>query len=345
MIPISKRRLIAEGEKQDGVLLAWPHAGTDWAGQLQVAQQTFAEIIRAITRFETVVLIVPSIEATLPQLAAYNIDLNSISCYELPCNDTWARDFGPLAIETEQGIELQNFIFNGWGNKFCANLDNRLTQGLSSLGAFGHTDLNTVDLVLEGGSIESDGNGTLMTTENCLLEKNRNPQLSRQEIAGRLKEVLGVQRVLWLKVEALKGDDTDSHIDTLARFATADTIVFQGCDDPEDPNFSTLAKLREQLSRLRCNNGGPYRLLELPWPQACYDAQHNRLPATYANFLIINQAVLVPTYADPADSAALISVGKAFPDRAIIPIDCRALIEQHGSLHCITMQLPKGVLP
>jgi agmatine deiminase len=339
------RILPAEWEEQDAVLLAWPHEGTDWAAQRERAQQNFCNIIRAISRVEKVLLIVPDIEKVLLQLKAAAINLAQVRLYELPCNDTWARDFGPLTVRTDHGPRLLDFTFNGWGNKFSADLDNRLTTKLAAAGAFGETMFSSIELVLEGGSLESDGLGTLLTTSDCLLEKNRNPHLSQSQIEEELKLQFGASQVLWLDHGALRGDDTDSHIDTLARFAPNQTILFQGCNDPTDEHYQELSAMRKQLSNFLTLCGKGYRLLELPWPQARYDSNKNRLPATYANFLIINGAVLVPTYNDPADPVALNIIARAFPHREIIPIDCRTLIEQHGSLHCVTMQLPKGVLP
>ncbi len=340
----STRSLPAEWEAQDAVMLAWPHEQTDWLERLGEAQQTFAEIIRAISRFEPVLLIVPNKTQVLQQLQAANIDFDQVRLYELPSNDTWSRDFGPLTVRTDQGLKLLDFVFNGWGHKFHADLDNQLSAKLLAAGAFGVTSFVSSELVLEGGSIESDGSGTLLTTRDCLLEKNRNPHLSPGQIEEKLKFLFGAEQILWLEHGALKGDDTDSHIDTLARFAPESTIIFQGCSDPTDEHYPELSAMHEQLASFTDSTGNNYRLLELPWPQACYDNQGNRLPATYANFLIINGAVLVPTYNDPADPVALEVVAQAFPQREIVPVDCRALIEQHGSLHCVTMQLPKGVL-
>ncbi len=339
------RRLPAEWEAQDAVLLAWPHELTDWANQLAEAQKTYCDIIHAISRFEQVILIVADKAQVLKQLQNRGLNLARVHLYELPCNDTWARDFGPLTVQTKQGLLLLDFVFNGWGNKFKADLDTKLTVGLAAAGAFGLTRFLASELVLEGGALESDGAGTLLTTSQCLLEKNRNPHLSRSQLEIELKGLFGAEQVLWLDQGSLQGDDTDSHIDTLARFAPNGTIVFQGCDDPNDDHFQELSAMRDQLASFATCNGSCYRLLELPWPQACYDSEGDRLPATYANFLIINGAVLVPSYNDPADPAARAVIAQAFSDREIIPIDCRVLIEQHGSLHCVTMQLPKGVLP
>jgi len=339
------RRLPAEWEPQSGVLLAWPHEQTDWANQLAAVRQTFCAIIQAISQFEKVILVVDNRLETEDYFAEHEIKLERIIFFELPCNDTWARDFGPLCVHEGGQPLLLDFIFNGWGKKFAATQDNRLTRSLHAAGAFGTTACHTLPLVLEGGSIESDGLGNLLTTSACLLEKNRNPELGQQAIEMHLRELFGARQILWLDHGALQGDDTDSHIDTLVRMAPNNCLIYQGCDDPGDEHFHPLAQMRRQLESFRNLQGQPFRLLELPWPQACYDANGARLPATYANFLVINQAVLVPVYADPADAQALEIIKSTFAGREIIPIDCRSLIQQHGSLHCVTMQLPAGVLP
>ncbi len=223
--------------------------------------------------------------------------------------------------------------------------DNQVTRRLFEAGTFGEVERRIPGLILEGGSIESDGDGTLLTTSACLLSPNRNPHLGRAGIEVELHRWLGADHILWLEHGALAGDDTDSHIDTLARLCPDDTILYVACPDQTDQHYEALAGMEEELLALRTRDGRPFRLLALPWPRACHDRAGERLPATYANFLIINGAVLVPTYADSADADALRIVGEAFPGRRIIGIDCRPLILQHGSLHCVTMQLPKGVLP
>lgn len=314
------KRWPAEWEPQDAVLLAWPHEHTDWAPILAQAQRTFTDIAQAIERFEPVIRIHPG-------------------SWDIPTNDTWARDFGAITIEEAGKPLLLDFTFNGWGGKFPAEKDNAVTRTLHELGAFGNTSLRILDFILEGGSIESDGAGTLLTTTRCLLNPNRNPHCSKTQIEERLKAELGVETILWLEHGALAGDDTDAHIDTLARLCPDRTIIYVACDDPDDEHFEELKAMEQELMRFP-----GYRLLPLPWPSAKYDDAGERLPATYANYLVINGAVLVPTYNDPADSAALEVIEKAFPDREIIGIDCSTLILQHGSLHCVTMQIPKGVL-
>ncbi|MCF7817774.1 MAG: agmatine deiminase family protein [Kiritimatiellales bacterium] len=314
------KRLPAEWEPQDAVLLVWPHANTDWAYCLDEAQHVLGEIETAIRRFERVVMV------------------RADAC-AIPSNDIWARDFGPITIKEDGQPVLLDFTFNGWGGKFEAKLDNAITGLLHRRGEFGETPLRTVPLILEGGSIESDGAGTILTTEECLLNPNRNPQFSKEQIEKKLKAEFGANTILWLKHGHMAGDDTDAHIDTLARLCPDRTIVYVACDDPADEHYDDLKAMERELQAF-----DGYRLLPLPWPGAKYDTDGERLPATYANYLVINGAVLVPTYNDPKDFQALEVIEKAFPDREIIGIDCSTLIRQHGSLHCVTMQIPNGVL-
>ncbi|WP_429886276.1 agmatine deiminase family protein [Geoalkalibacter halelectricus] len=337
-------RLPAEWEEQDAVLLAWPHQDSDWAPLLERVSPVFTEIALRIADYESVVIVAPDLTPVRQALTTAGADLERFRLVRCPTNDTWARDFGPITVEEQGRPRLLDFGFNGWGLKFAANLDNQVTRRLRGAGVFGAVPLHTPGLILEGGSIESDGRGTLLTTSECLLNPNRNPHLDQSGLERELGELLGTKHFLWLNNGYLAGDDTDSHIDTLARLAPADTILYVACDDAEDEHFAALAAMRAELEAFRTPQGQPYRLLPLPWPRAHHDEAGERLPATYANFLVINQAVLVPTYGDPQDADALAVVGEAFPDRAIIGIDCSALILQHGSLHCVTMQLPKGVL-
>jgi len=339
---ITSRRLPAEWEEQDGVLLAWPHADTDWSPTLELVEPVFAEIIAAISRFEQVILIAPEDETVTTSLLNAGANLHHINFVNLPINDTWARDFGPITVFEDNVPILLDFGFNGWGLKFPANHDNRINRLLAETGLF-KSSYAVMPLILEGGSIESDGAGTLLVTSECLLDPNRNPHLTRESIETALQNLLGVKRFLWLNHGYLAGDDTDSHVDTLARLCPNDTILYVACDDPADEHFEELAAMKRELESFRTAENSPYRLLPLPLPSACYGAESERLPATYANYLVINAAVLVPTYRDESDDLALATVKEAFPDREIIGIDCRDIILQHGSLHCLTMQLPKGV--
>jgi Peptidylarginine deiminase and related enzymes len=338
------RRLPAEWEPQDGVLLAWPHADSDWYDSLADVVPVFVRIAAAISRFERLLIVAPEIAPVREQMHAAGVDTARAAFFPVATNDTWARDFGPVTVLESQGPVLLDFGFNGWGLKFAADLDNQVTANLSRFGAFGRCARHVPGLILEGGSIESDGAGTLLTSASCLLSPNRNPHLNRREIEHELASLLGASRLLWLENGYLAGDDTDAHIDTLARFCTTDTIAYVRCDDPADEHFAALAAMEAELRAFRTPAGRPYRLIPLPWPTACHGNDGRRLPATYANFLIINSAVLVPTYAVAQDAAALAALACAFPDREIISIDCRPLIAQHGSLHCVTMQIPQGTL-
>lgn len=337
-------RLPAEWEAQDGVLLAWPHTATDWAPLLAEVEPVFARLALEIGRRERVLVVAPQVEPVRAALALAGVDLARVTLVELPTNDTWSRDFGPLTVFEGDRPVLLDFGFNGWGLKFACDQDNQVTRRLAGQGLWGVCPCRSVGLVFEGGSIESDGNGTLLTTAECLLGPNRNPHLDRQTLEAELLRIFGAKRLLWLEHGYLAGDDTDAHVDTLARLCPDDTIVYVACDDPADEHYPELQKMAAELQAFRTLAGQPYRLLPLPWPQARFDANGERLPATYANYLVINGAVLVPTYNDPADEQALAVIGLAFPDREVVGIDCSALIYQHGSLHCVTMQLPKGVL-
>lgn len=340
---INSCRLPAEWEHQDGVLLAWPHPGTDWEPVLHLVEPVFASIIAAISRFERVILITPDTDGIRESLAAADTDLARVAFVDIPINDTWARDFGPVTIY-EDGKPLHlDFGFNGWGGKFPAELDNLINRNLRDMGIL-QGELHSLPLLLEGGSIESDGNGTLLTTSHCLLNPNRNHHLNRDQVEQQLAAELGVDRFLWLEHGYLAGDDTDAHIDTLARLCPDDTILYVACDDPSDEHFQELTAMKGELEMFRTRGGNPYRLLPLPLPAPCYGLEGERIPLTYANFLIINASVLVPTYNDPHDDIALTTVREAFPDREIIGINCLPVVLQHGSLHCLTMQLPKGTL-
>ncbi len=335
-----------EWAEQSAVQITWPHAHGDWGWILESAEDNFARIAREICRRQTLLIACHDdrqLSSIQQRLEHMGVDMRRIRCHVVPSNDTWARDHGPITVLSDGQPKLLNFRFNGWGGKYAHDLDDVITRRLHDLGAYGDNAIEDVDMVLEGGGIEVNGEGCLLTTESCLLAPTRNPQLDRQQIEDRLRQLLGVHTIHWLKHGQLAGDDTDGHIDTLARFAAADTIVFQDCNDVDDAHFDDIEQMERELLALRRPNGQPYRLLGLPWPGAKVDAG-KRLPATYANFLIINDAVLVPTYADPADELALQVMREAFPDREIVGVDCRALIRQFGSLHCVTMQLPAGVV-
>ncbi len=333
------RRLPAEWEPQQFVQLTFPHAGTDWAPMLEAALACFAEIAAVISRFEPVLIVCQDKASLQPLLTG--ADFSRIRYAEgIPSNDTWARDHGGITIIENGELVILDFVFNGWGLKFPANHDNLITCRLARQGVFGSARIRHGSMVLEGGGIESDGQGTLMVTSECLLSPNRNPHLSRRQTENMLKRLFGLQQILWLDYGYLAGDDTDSHIDTLARFCSSDTIAYVQCNNPDDEHYPALQAMERQLAAFRTLQGQPYRLTPLPLPSPCFAEDGHRLPATYANFLIINGAVLVPTYNVPEDEQALSRLANCFPDRDIIGVPCRTLIEQHGSLHCVTMQYP-----
>ncbi|MEI6411593.1 MAG: agmatine deiminase family protein [Bacteroidota bacterium] len=331
----------AEWSPQSAVQLTFPHADTDWADVLDEVLPCFVQIAETISRFQPVLVVCRDIETVKSLLT--NAKQEHLIFAECDSNDTWARDHGGITIlENGQPVVL-DFVFNGWGLKFPAFKDNLITGVLSRQGVI-KAPLRPGGLALEGGGIESNGAGILMTTAECMLSPNRNPHLSKEAIDQQLKNLFGVEKVLWLHHGYLAGDDTDSHIDTLARFCHKNTIAYVRCDDPSDEHFDALQKMEMELLAARNLEGEPFELIALPWPDACFDTEGQRLPATYANFLIINGAVLVPTYSVKQDAAALDIIKGIFPDHEVIGIDCRALILQHGSLHCVTMQYPIGVI-
>jgi len=322
-------RLPAEWEPQEGVQLTWPHARTDWAPMLDEITAVYHQMTREIAERERLMVVAP-------EDAAY--DMLRIVC---DTNDTWARDHGFISLVDDQGHRrLLDYCFNGWGEKFPAVLDNAINRRLYDLGEITGEYVDCLDFVLEGGSIESDGKGTVFTTSSCLLAPHRNQPLTKAQIEERLKHDLCAERILWIDYGHLTGDDTDGHIDTLVRICPDDTILYVGCDDPEDEQYEDLRRMEAQLTTFRTLDGRPYRLKKLPLPRPIYE-DNDRLPATYANFLVINGAVLCPTYGQSdLDDEALHTIGEAFPGRDIIGIDCRPVICQHGSLHCCTMQYP-----
>lgn len=334
--------LPAEWAEQDFVQLTFPHENSDWASMLNEVNPCFVEIVCTIANYENVLIVCADIIETkkffTPEIPS------TIRFVELPSNDTWARDHGGITVFRDNKPVICDFGFNGWGLKYAANFDNQLTRKLYDKKVFNplYQYQNCLNFVLEGGSIESDGQGTLLTNTQCLLAPNRNDK-SKTAIEQDLKQYFGLERVLWLNHGYLAGDDTDSHIDTLARFCNEETIAYVQCNDKTDEHFDELKKMEDELHLFTTKDGKPYQLIPLPMADAEYDEKGNRLPATYANFLIVNGAVLVPIYNSPKDETAIRQLRSAFPDRDIVPINCLALIQQHGSLHCVTMQYPKTV--
>lgn len=345
--------LPSEWHKQVAVQLTWPHAKTDWAPYLEDIVRMEVRMADEITKREELVVATPEKDAVKELLSTQLTEqqLSRVRIVEMPTDDTWARDHGAITLlpRIEDGEKtgkniLLDFCFNGWGKKFPADNDNRITQNLNSSGVFEnyyeYVMRDHLDFVLEGGSIESDGKGTVFTTSQCLMAPNRNQPLTKKEIEEYLKKTLCAEQIVWLDYGNLIGDDTDGHIDTIVRIAPNDTILYVKCDDKNDEQFKDFNALEKQLQSLRTKEGKPYRLLPLPMPKAMYD-DGDRLPATYANFLIINGAVLVPTYNQPdLDKKSLDIIQQAFPDREIIDIDAQVAVRQHGSLHCLTMQFP-----
>ena len=331
---------------QQAVLLTWPHPESDWQPILDRVEPVFVAIGRAVSQHEELIVSCLNdahMEHVEKLLKHGGADMDKVSLFPVPSNDSWVRDHGPITVMRNGQRILLDYQFNGWGNKYEAGLDNRLSIRLHEMGAFHGLPMETQALILEGGSIEVDSRGTLLTTTECLLSPERNPQYSRTEIEELLKGQLGVERILWLEHGQLIGDDTDGHVDTLARFCDDRTIAYVSCDDELDLHFASLKAMEQELKQLTDAEGSPYRLVPLPLPAAQYDDDGQRLPATYANFLIINDAVLLPTYADPLDAIAIERLAECFPEREIIAIDARALIHQFGSIHCVTMQLPAAM--
>ena len=343
-MPQTSLRFPAEWEPQSAILIAWPNADTDWAERLAEVEDTYIALVAAIVRFQRVVICVADDDVETyaeMRLRSNRVDMERVRFVTVPYDDTWLRDSGPITLRGGGGFRLLDFRFTGWGGKFEASRDDLLVERLSGMGIFSKNARQSIDFALEGGAIDTDGAGTLLTTWQCLHE--RHPDASREALTAKLAGWLHQDRVLWLDHGYLEGDDTDAHVDTLARFAAPDAIVFQACDDPGDGHFAELQAMAAELAALRTVDGRPYRLFPLPWPQPILD-QGRRLAASYANFLIVNGAVLMPAYGDPADAQAAVIMQQAFPDREIVQVPCRPLIWQNGSLHCLTMQLPAGLV-
>jgi agmatine/peptidylarginine deiminase len=334
-------RFPAEWEKQSAVLIAWPHKTGDFSNNLESVEQSYSVIADTITQYQRLIIICRDDihQQHIKTLITRHDDIDFIHA---TVNDIWVRDTVFLSVEKDGGITHLNFLFNGWGEKYQHQNDNDLNHKLLNAKPFKGKAHKDIDFILEGGSVESDGIETILTTKQCLLNPNRNKGLTQQEIEQQLLVNLGAKRVLWLDQENLSGDDTDAHIDTLARFCSANTIAYTSCKDPDDLHYTSLKYMERQLQEFRNPVGEPYHLVALPLPKPIFDEEDQQLPANYANFLIINHAVLVPTYSDPMDDIALKRLGECFPQHEIIAIPCRPLVHQYGSLHCMTMQFPAG---
>lgn len=332
--------LPAEWAEQSAVQLTWPHEKTDWAYMLDEVEECFVNIAREIAARELLIIVTPEVDRVRKRIVD-EVNISNVRFVECNTNDTWARDHGGITVMHNARPVIYDFAFNGWGLKFAACYDNLITRTMYSKGIFDAEYQNRLNFIIEGGSIESDGCGTMLTTSECLLSPNRNGEWGNVEIENYLKEAFGLNQLLWLDHGYLAGDDTDSHIDTLARLAPDNTILYVRCSDVNDEHYSALCEMEKQLATFRTFDGKPYRLLPLPMAAPVYDEEGERLPATYANFLILNHAVLYPTYNTPQlDEEAGRVIAQAFPGREVVAVNCSALIKQHGSLHCVTMQYP-----
>lgn len=345
MTETSRFYLPPEWAPQSAVLIAWPESSGDFGPWLTDVERNYCAAAREISRRQTLIIAChgPEQRLHIESLLQNHANMAQALFADLPYNDCWVRDTAPITVLKDKQALLLDFQFNGWGGKHDCTLDAQLAQNLIQTGIFADSANQSVPMVLEGGSIEVDGCGSLLTSKRCLLNVNRNPSMTRDQIEAALMQYFGVQRILWLDFGHVEGDDTDSHIDTLARFCSPDTIAYTACDDPEDSHYIELGLMRDQLAGFVTTEGKPYKLTPLPMPRAIFDENGQRLPAGYANFLIINGAVLTPVYDDPADAIALQRLSDCFPDRDIVPIDCRPLIHQYGSLHCATMQFPQAL--
>ncbi len=336
-----------EWTRQSGAMLTWPHSQSDWKSILDTVEPVYTEIARQISLKERLLIVCfnekhkTHIKTLLTQ---ENINLSGVIFFISESDDTWARDHAPLSVYKNKKPVLLDFEFNGWGNKYPYQRDNKITENLCHSGIFSKVHCNKIDMVFEGGSIDVNGAGEMLTTSRCLLSKKRNPEISQDQIEKKMGELFSVNTICWLQHGYLEGDDTDAHIDTLARFCNENTIVYTSCKDKQDIHYTELKLMAEELETWTSNSQKKFRLLPLPIPKAIYNAEGKRLPANYANFFIINRAVLVPLYNDPADVQAIDTLKTCFPDKEIIGIDCLPLIQQFGSLHCITMQFPEGIL-
>lgn len=351
---ISDFRLPPEWAPQSGIMLIWPHEHTDWAPYLQEIRQTLVEMARTITRHELLLLVAQNPQQAKQELFAHldEEQQRRVIIQQADNNDTWARDTAPLTLISSRGVcqghfhaHLLDFRFNGWGGKFAANLDDAINLKLYYDGAFCGVLENHSDFELEGGAIEIDDEGTLFTTSSVLLDAHRNGETTKEQVEDRLKRLIpNIGRVLWLDHGHLEGDDTDGHIDTLVRCAPNHTLLYTATTNSSDSHYEDLHAMEEELKAFRTRNGSPFHLLPLPLPDPIYD-DGERLPATYANFLVLNGAVLVPTYKQPEnDHKAMAAIASAFHSREIVGIDACTVIRQHGSLHCLSMQLPEGVI-
>ncbi len=328
--------LLPEWAQQEAVILSWPHENTDWSNNLEQTRATYLQLITAINKANAVVILLcPDIEinALRDQLSEHQQVLIVPANY----NDTWVRDYGFLTVSDNQRNYPISFTFNGWGEKFDAGLDNRINLLLANLCQH---PLIIQSTVLEGGAIEIDENQHLLTTASCLFNPKRNGRMTAEQYTQLFADFLGAKKVSIFNHGHLEGDDTDGHIDTLARFTPLMGVVMQGADNcPQDSHFAELFKLQNEVSQVLPK----HTIYSLPLP-FMLNEDGDRLPASYANFLILNEHILMPVYHQPEDEAAVEIVQKAYPNYQIIEVSCASLVQQFGSLHCISMQVPTNTL-
>ena len=329
----------AEWAEHAATWISWPSDDELWFGHLEPVRREFAELIKTIARFEPVHVLVRDDEAhqdATTRLAG----VGGLTFHKIPLDDVWFRDNGPIFIKREEDLSFVNWIFNSWGEKFNWHKDNEAPEAVAEYLDIAHWDVN---VVMEGGSLEVNGLGLCMTTKQCLLEEKRNPDLTPEQLEGYLKDYLGITKVLWLE-DGLENDHTDGHIDTIIRFVNENTVVCSIDTNVEDPNHATMQRNLDLLKTFTDQDGKPLNIIELPLPRNRLELEGDRLPPTYANFYIGNGFVVVPTYGDPNDQRALDILKPLFPDREVIGLSSRAIINGGGSFHCVTQQQPKGVI-
>jgi agmatine deiminase len=332
-------RMPAEWEPHEATWLSWPHNLETWPGNFEPVPPVFAEIARALATDEEVRILVGTEELERSaRTALAGVDLANVRFFRIPTNDSWMRDHGPIFVKDAAGaVALTDWGYNAWGGKYPPfDRDDRVP---STIGEILRLTVFRPGMVLEGGSIDVNGRGTLLTTEQCLLNPNRNPTLSRAEIETRLRDHLGVDHIVWLG-EGIEGDDTDGHVDDLTRFVAPGTVVTAVEQDPADANHRPLQDNLARLRAVKDQDGRPLRIVELPMPPAI-DYDGRRLPASYANFYVGNASVLVPVFDHPRDEVACATLARVFPKRRIVPIRCTDLVWGLGAIHCVTQQQPR----
>ncbi len=322
-------RLPAEWEEQEHIMLVFPSPKSDWEHSIYHIQKSYIELIKTIALYQKCIVLCENktkLSKILPK-SKY------IKLLQIDTNDTWIRDFGAITVYENNKTKLLNFQFNAWGGKFEYKKDNQINQKLKELKFF-KTPMKDINFVLEGGSIDTNAQGVLLTTQNCIFNQNRNPKFSKKQILEVLRTTLGVNEIITLQNGSLIGDDTDSHIDTLARFLDEETIAYAKCYNKDDEHYLSLKKMEEELKKTK------FHLIPLPLPSPKYFLNH-RLPATYLNFVFVNGALIVPTYKDKNDKIALEILQNFFPSKDIVGVDASIFIREHGSLHCATMNFYK----